>query len=149
MSCFTPISPNFSSISARSTRVSPAVITVVFSESAETFSAGAARETTTTTCPKPFLNMSESSGISARESTTTRIGWAGFPALIRSSANASLFRRRDGSSEWTVPIPTSTASDSARSASTRVKSLAPEIFVCLRSGVDILPSALMAALIIT
>ena len=101
----------------------------------------AAREHTTISGSSATPRTScESSGRLASESNTTRRGWRATP---------SIRAVRRGSSISAVPIPTATASDSARQRCARARLASPEIHCESPVRVATLPSSVMADLKIT
>src|ERR671918_7495 len=98
----------------------------------------AAREQTTVTGTSDTPRTSwESSGSRASESNTTRRGWRATPSMRAVSR---------GSSNSAVPMPTATASDSARQRCARARLASPEIHCESPLTVATLPSSVMADL---
>ena len=98
----------------------------------------AAREQTTITGTSLALRTScESSGRRASESNTTRRGWRATPSTRAVSC---------GSSASAVPMPTATASDSARQRWARARLASPEIHCESPVRVATLPSSVIADL---
>src|SRR5918992_3516305 len=101
----------------------------------------AAREQTTVTGTSATPRTScESSGSRASESNTTRRGWRATPSMRAVSR---------GSSNSAVPMPTATASDSARQRCARARLASPEIHCESPVTVATLPSSVIADLKIT